>query len=262
MDLYSDLIAPVEPWFKGANHLILEPDGPLKKLPFNLLIDNNAVMLTERYALSFTPSVDLIHAARTWTGVSPASHALIVSGALVPGWAPLPSVVTETRAVAASFQHPDLITGVAPSPEDFARRLSEAQIFHFSGHASNSPDSVELIDAGRTEGDPLNLVATHLGHSQLVVLSACSTAQGSTGLFDDAESPVQQLLAARIPAVVASRWNVDSEATALLMKSFYSNLLAGASPSEALRRASLTVRSQPLFARPYYWASFAVYGQG
>ncbi|MDR3738673.1 MAG: CHAT domain-containing protein [Terracidiphilus sp.] len=261
VQLYSDLIAPVEPWLKGANHLILAPDGSLKKLPFNLLINDKGTMLTERYALSFTPSVDLLRTTRPWTGVSPASHALIVSGALVPGWAPLPSVATETRTVAASFQHPDLIAGAAPPPEDFARRLSAAQVFHFSGHASNSPDSVELIDAGRTEDDPLNLVATHLNRSQLVVLSACSTAQGSTGLFDDAESPVQQLLAAHVPAIVASRWNVDSEATALLMKSFYSNLLAGASPSEALRRASRTVRSQPLFARPYYWASFAVYGQ-
>lgn len=259
--LYSLLITPAEPWLGGANHLIFEPDGTLKKLPFNLLLNSQGVLLSDRFAISISPGVDFLRVARTWIGVSPASRALIVGGARVSGWAPLPSVSTEVRTVAASFQHPDLITGAAPAPDDFARRLSAAQIFHFSGHATVSPDAVELVDAGRTEDDPLNLVALHLSRSQLVVLSACSTAQGSTGLFDDAESPVQQLLAARVPAIVASRWNVDSEATALLMKSFYFNLLQGATPSEALRRAARVVRSQSLFARPYYWASFAVYGQ-
>jgi CHAT domain-containing protein len=257
--LYTLLIAPVEPWLGGAQHLVIEPDGPLKQLPFDLLMDAHGGLLGDRYSISFSPGADYLRAARPWKGVSASSRALVVGDASVRGWAPLPQVDTEVRAVAARFHRADLVTGTAPA--DFSSRLANTEVFHFSGHAEASPSSVALVQTGPDTALPLDFNALRRGSGQLVVLSACSTAQGATGLFDDADSPVQQLLAAHMPDVVASRWNVDSSATTQLMQAFYASLLQGAKPSEALRQAARTVRSQPLFAHPYYWASFAVYGE-
>lgn len=258
--LYSTLIRPVEPWLAGSTHLLVEPDGALKNLPYDLLLDSAGHMLSDHFDISISAGRDYTRAARPWIGVTPDSRALIVGSPDVPGWAPLPDVTTEVRTVAASFRNPQLITGPASADADFAHRLAAAQVFHFSGHAQASTHAVGLIRAGGASAALLHLES--LRHGQLVVLSACSTARGATGLFDDADSPVQRLLAARVPAVVASRWSVDSEATAQLMQSFYAALLRGADPADALSAAARAVRSRPLYAHPYYWASFAVYGRG
>jgi CHAT domain-containing protein len=99
------------------------------------------------------------------------------------------------------------------------------------------------------------------GRSQLVVLSACSTSRGSAGFFDDDDSMVRRLMEAGVPDVVASRWMVDSSSTALLMKSFYSQLLNEKPVAESLASAMQTLRAQPEFSHPYYWAGFSVFGR-
>jgi len=63
------------------------------------------------------------------------------------------------------------------------------------------------------------------------------------------------------PRVVASYWDVKDKATAELMTHFYRALLAGrTTPAAALRRAQLTLRADPRFHSPYYWAAFAIFG--
>lgn len=51
-----------------------------------------------------------------------------------------------------------------------------------------------------------------------------------------------------------SLWNVNDEATSLMMKSFYTFLMSGNPKREAFRRAVMTVREK--YRDPYYWAPF------
>jgi CHAT domain-containing protein len=76
------------------------------------------------------------------------------------------------------------------------------------------------------------------------------------------------LFAAGARAVVASLWEVDDEAAALLMGRFYENLTAAepTSIAHALREASLWLRdytddsgAHP-FEHPIYWSGFIVLG--
>ena len=61
--------------------------------------------------------------------------------------------------------------------------------------------------------------------------------------------------------MVASLWKVDDEATAELMKRFYKNMLeAGMTPAAALREAQNSIRKEPLWSAPYYWAGFTLQG--
>jgi CHAT domain-containing protein len=93
------------------------------------------------------------------------------------------------------------------------------------------------------------------------VLSACSTGFDSKlGLYE-ATSPVRSFLKAGAGRVVASRWDVDSRATTLLMGQFYAALLTAKSPAESLRAASNSIRSNPEFSHPYYWAGFGVFAR-
>jgi hypothetical protein len=62
------------------------------------------------------------------------------------------------------------------------------------------------------------------------------------------------------PTVVASLWNVDDEATALLMEHFYTYLGQGMGKAAALRQAQLEVMED--YPDPYYWAGFVLSGDG
>jgi hypothetical protein len=62
-------------------------------------------------------------------------------------------------------------------------------------------------------------------------------------------------------SVVASLWKVDDEATSELMKRFYSNMLQhGMTPAAALRAAQNSIRQEPNWSSPYYWAAFTLQG--
>lgn len=61
--------------------------------------------------------------------------------------------------------------------------------------------------------------------------------------------------------MVASRWDVDSAATAILMNEFYDRLLGNTRSAQALRMAALKVRSNKKYDHPYYWAAFSLFGK-
>jgi CHAT domain-containing protein len=255
------IVLPIEPWLVGRHHLIVEPDGVLKVLPIGLLVNSNGEYLQDHFAITISPGVAYLNRSRTWLGISPSSDALVVGNPKVFGWMPLPDAEQEARTVAASFDHPRLLLQSSLTPTNFAKEIAQAEVFHFSGHAQSTVESAGLVTG--TDGllDAFRLDPVSRGRSQLVVLSACSSSRGTGGRFDDDDSLVRRLMSARVPEVVASRWTVDSVATALLMKGFYSELLAGKPVSEALDSAMRSVRSKPEFAHPYYWAGFSVYGR-
>ncbi|HKY29044.1 MAG TPA: CHAT domain-containing protein, partial [Pyrinomonadaceae bacterium] len=96
----------------------------------------------------------------------------------------------------------------------------------------------------------------------LVVLSACQTALGKDVRGEGLLGVTRGFMYAGASGVVASLWQVDDEATAELMKFFYSNMLEkGMRPSEALREAQNSIRQQSKWSAPYYWAGFTLQGE-
>jgi CHAT domain-containing protein len=64
------------------------------------------------------------------------------------------------------------------------------------------------------------------------------------------------------PRVVASVWNVDDQATSMLMKRFYQGMLVnGQTPAAALRAAQLSMWQEKRWHTPYYWAAFILQGE-
>jgi CHAT domain-containing protein/tetratricopeptide (TPR) repeat protein len=103
--------------------------------------------------------------------------------------------------------------------------------------------------------------------ADLVVLSACETAQGRVGEGEGMIGMTWALAAAGAPTIVASQWQVNSCSTTELMIEFHrrfkgrvltSDKTIGA--SEALRRAALEVMKQEGYQHPFYWAGFIVIG--
>jgi CHAT domain-containing protein/Tfp pilus assembly protein PilF len=98
--------------------------------------------------------------------------------------------------------------------------------------------------------------------ADLVVLSACSTALGKDVKGEGLIGLTRGFMYAGAGGVVASLWKVDDEATAELMKQFYTALFKkGLPPAAALRDAQLQLAKYPRWQSPYYWAGFVIQGQ-
>jgi CHAT domain-containing protein len=94
----------------------------------------------------------------------------------------------------------------------------------------------------------------------MVVLSACRTGVGQPVKGEGLIGLTRGFIHAGATRVVASLWKVDDEATAELMKRFYTYMLQRNLPAaEALRRAQLD--QMAIRPEPFYWAGFVLQGE-
>ena len=121
-----------------------------------------------------------------------------------------------------------------------------------------APEENGSAETGVLDGK--RLAAEDWSRCRLAVLSACSTGTGESRGPVNPESLVRGMLWAGIARVVATRWNVDAEASVLFMDRFYDALLSGAGVAPALQRAALRLRENPATNHPYFWAGFQSFG--
>ena len=143
--------------------------------------------------------------------------------AIAPRFSPLPDADREARSVASRFRYSQLLSGTEVTLQRISHGLSGRTVFHFAGHAISGPKQNGLVLAsppgpvGATD-EPILLSAGDLDRRllrslQLVVLSACATAETEQG-FSEPDNLVRSFLRTGVPHVVASRWPVDSYLTA------------------------------------------------
>jgi CHAT domain-containing protein len=150
--------------------------------------------------------------------------------------------------------------------------FSRYAILHFATHGLLDPKNpkklgfyLSMVDeAGRdqdgfiTMQDVYNLRVP----VSLVVLSACRTGLGEDVRGEGLIGLTRGFMHAGASSVVASLWKVDDEATAELMKYFYTNMLKkGMRPAAALREAQNTLRQNPQWQSPHFWAGFILQGE-
>ena len=112
--------------------------------------------------------------------------------------------------------------------------------------------SPEIEDGVLTAEEIANL---HLENTDLVVLSACESGLGD--LSSDGVMGIQRAFKnAGVQTLIMSLWKVDDDATRLLMADFYRHLLAGESKRHSFEKAKETVKKDPKYSNPHYWAAF------
>ncbi|HET6975101.1 MAG TPA: CHAT domain-containing tetratricopeptide repeat protein, partial [Pyrinomonadaceae bacterium] len=150
--------------------------------------------------------------------------------------------------------------------------LSQYSILHFATHGNFDPAKPELSGFVLSTVDPdghkqdgfITMQDVYRLHApvDLVVLSACGTGLGKEVKGEGLIGVTSGFMYAGASSVVASLWNVDDEATAELMKHFYANMLQKRMrPAEALRAAQNTVRENPQWSSPHFWAGFILQGE-
>jgi CHAT domain-containing protein len=180
----------------------------------------------------------------------------------------------EVRAIeaAAGRSRVHSVEGLAASAEQVrSMDWSRFEVVHFATHAFLNPVQPELSNimlsrldaAGHPQAGALwfSDIASMEMPVDLVVLSACQTANGDPLPGEGLVGLSYAFLIAGSPRVVGSLWDVDDAATAELMRRFYQALYQGSiSPAEALRSAQRAIAKQPRWSNPYYWAGFTLEG--
>lgn len=150
--------------------------------------------------------------------------------------------------------------------------FSQFAILHFATHGSLLPSRPEnsglWLSTINREGQKvdgfvgLQDIYSLRAPVDLVVLSACQTALGKDIRGEGLIGLTRGFMYAGATSVVASVWKVEDEVTAELMKRFYTEMLKnGKTPAEALRLAQNSIRQEPQWRAPHFWAGFTLQGE-
>lgn len=190
---------------------------------------------------------------------------------------------TAQRAIGGST---DIVTGEAFTDTAIKQRenLDQYRILHFATHGLVAPPRPEcpsqpalMTSFGGTESDGLLTFSEIFDlrlDADLVILSACDTAarageaaSAAAGLTTGGDFALDGLVRAFIGAggriIVASHWPVpdDFDATERLISGLFT-APRGTGTASALRTAQRALMDEAATSHPYYWAGFAVVGDG
>ncbi|HET7437125.1 MAG TPA: CHAT domain-containing protein [Thermoanaerobaculia bacterium] len=258
--LYDMLVAPAG----GAtrDRVVVIPHERLTALNFETLITPRSRYWIEDATISYASSLQLIEAVHTR-----ANHdALLIIGAVPdagPDFPALQRAGDEMQRVSEHFAHPIVLSGTNATPAAYLNsKPAQFGFVHFVAHGTASElsplDSAVILAQGRLSAAD---VITSPLDAELVTVSSCNSAGKRAYAGEGLVGLSWAFLRAGAKRVNAALWDVDDRATPKLMDAMYASLARGADPATALREAKLSLlRSGTVYAQPYYWAPFILYG--
>jgi len=168
----------------------------------------------------------------------------------------------ELPAEAISRIYPnEVLTGPDLTPQKLDQKMQTSAALLVVSHGMLGDEGIGLKMSEDWSLQAKDFTPQRLRQMRLVVLAACSSGYSENGLWGP-ESLVRSLLAGKVPNVIASRWDVDSQSTGELFQSFYHYLGQGETPAQALQNARHAFLSaHPKRTHPYYWAGFYLTGK-
>lgn len=278
-------------------HLIIVPDGPLYRVPFDALRTSDGTTIVARYVVSTTPSAAVLRAL--WRqNLSPLHDSAgvqllaLADPTFARAGGPVSSMLAAARSASNAYRDSFDSTGGLPRLAESGREarlvaryattaeirvgrdatadyllhapLERFRVIHIATHAlvddrSIARTALALAPSERETGfvTPSQLAALHL-HADLVMLSACRTAGGVVVDGDGVQGLTGPLLAAGARSVVATQWRIRDRATVPFVEDFYAALARGLPVGDALRAAKLDAIKRG--APTADWAAFTVVG--
>ncbi|AFY38360.1 Tetratricopeptide TPR_1 repeat-containing protein [[Leptolyngbya] sp. PCC 7376] len=299
--LHEILIAPIAEFLPSDENqkVVFIPQGSLFLVPFVALLDAEEHYLIQDHTILTSPSIQALELTRQQKLANAAKkpeHNLIAGFPRNPEAAkdlvlgnpempinlqtgttlsPLSGAEQEALDI-ADFLKSNAITGKQATKEQILTDISSARIVHIATHGlledvaglgtpgalALAPTETDLGYLTSNEILDLKLVA------DLVVLSACDTAQGdikSDGVIGLSRS----FIAAGTPSIIVTLWKIPDDSTAFLMQEFYQQLDQSGDKAIALRQAMLATLLEfaedpddpALWATPNLWAAPTLIGE-
>ncbi|XGV98311.1 MAG: CHAT domain-containing protein [Leptolyngbya sp. BL-A-14] len=265
--LYDWILGPVAADLatSQAKTIVFVLDGPLRNLPMAALHDGKQFLI-EQYSVALTPGLQLLNPRPLQErGLNVLTAGLSESR---QGFSALPNVLSEVNEIQSTAPGTVLLNKDFTEAA-FKQALSNqtAPIVHLATHGkfSSKKDETYVLTWDQRLGittlnDLLQISELNqAGPIELLVLSACETA---TGDKQAALGMAGMAVRAGARSTIASLWQINDEATAILMNRFYEELAKGkTTKADALRQAQLAVLREPRFRQhPYFWSPYVLIG--
>jgi CHAT domain-containing protein len=271
---------------RGAKpeRLVFIPDGGIHGLPLAALRNGaTGQFLIERAPVEIAGSAMLyqLSVERDQSMVSVQHPSILVVGnpafdryqVFARGMKPLKHAQIEAQHIYEDhLPYADILLGPQATVPAFLARAPNHEVVHIAAHAlvnERTPSHSLLLFApspGRTgtiDAEQL-LTALKLHRTRLVILSTCSSAGGLAVGPEGVAPLVRPLLAAGVPAVIGSLWEVNDATTEDLMVSFHRHYKKGSDAAVAMRKAQLglldNTNKDTALRAVLAWAPFQVIG--
>ncbi len=262
--------------------LVFIPEGILVNLPFEALFyrpysyanyQENPVppLLIKKHAVAYDYAADLWlrKTQRTNTGNS----ALLLAPVNFehPGNIPtLPGSEEEVNAISGLLAKnnigTELLFGKAATLGAFKQSLlHKPNYIHLATHGiadEEQPELSRVYTSFNKDGGCMYLADIYGVNcpARLVTLSACQSAGGRINEGEGVIGLTRAWRYAGAQAVLSSLWNVNDNATQLLMTNFYNSLMAVEPAPYALQKAKIKLLSTNSYALPSFWSPFVLIG--
>ena len=264
--VYDWLLRPIEADLAQSQvkTLVFVLDGGLRNVPMAALYDGKQY-LVEKYAIALTPGLRLLNPKplkqeklkALLGGLTEQRHGFIallnVNRELDEIKSEVPSFVLLNQSFTSSALQNEL--DAVPFT-----------IVHLATHGqfSSDPDKTFILawDKAINVNELKDLLRrkdeTGLGAIELLVLSACETAEGDKRAALGLAGVAVQ---AGARSTLASLWTVDDESGTRLISQFYRELATRTvTKAEALRQAQLSLLRDPDYRYPALWAPYVIVG--
>ena len=224
--LDRELLAPLAGDI-GDRPLVIVPTEPLHGLPWAVLPSCRG------RSISVCPSATLFHKVSAAGPPGPPSSALLVAGPR------LAHAASEVRAIAAHYDHPQVLVGADARVAAVLTSIPEVPLVHLVAHGSFRRDNplfsaIELVDGPLTGYDLERLPRS----PTRAVLSACDTGRPTAVAGGEVLGLAATMLGIGVRSVVAPLLPISDEASVPIMARFHEGLRAGRSTADALARAT------------------------
>ena len=253
------VISPVERYLPKNGTLVFALDSDLQNIPWSLLYDGKRYLL-EKYSVAYALG----------TRITPPKSLPKVEGLIAgidnfpkqPSFAPLPNVDNEIKEIRKTISGTQVLLNKEFTEANLLFQGQGKNVIHLATHGQFSSDPNNTFILGWNKKISLQtiqqLIRGRAGKPlELLVLSACSTAEGDNrATLGIAGTAIQ----AGARSIVASLWTVDDASQVKLMQGFYEALKQGHSKADSLRIAQLKLMRSDKFHNPYYYGGIILIG--
>lgn len=238
--MYARVFRPVAERLHGITTVAIVPHRELLGIPFGALFDvDRGEYVYERFKVVHARSADAaISASRRARDARDATLLAVAATTFDdPSVPALASAGEEVLDIAVLSRCARVLSGRDATPEALRRQLVDNATVHYAGHIIRGGGVARLLLAGDTLTTD-DIARLPLKKPQVVVLAACrgaSTGQPHSLLPNVADA----FLAAGVPAVIASSYDVEDAAAPATMRRLHLFLRNGDDPAEALRKTAI-----------------------